>query len=369
MKLLGTNLNKLILLSCFVIQEIIYKINSYTFTEEYLKVNPECNTNVLQQSPVDININNTLYFEEKMFRIANTNTTLNDNNNWTQLKSEQSFGFEGDLGDITLIKDWSAFLFKIEKILFRAKSAHKINDKFYDVEMQIVGSLDESYKTTTRYIYPSAKKLVFSLFLAASDIKDIEYSKILDFMNLEGYYNNLFPENSVIVEQSGKSESVNSVVISQSKDQTSASEVSSSINNNISTDTNTKNNVSPKSKVKLGNLIRHDNQFLYEGRLDYGKCDKAWYILNPEYQVITKYELSMIKNIISKLNSASNNDTNNNSNTRDIQNVIESTVAYRNYKGLNETIQVASYLQFTSNEYLNFSFILLAITLLLSIIN
>ena len=337
MKLILTKqlLQKLII-PYILFQNLICNISSYSFNPDYLNINTECKSDVIQQSPIDVNTESSVYYEEKMFRIANTNTTISTESKWLALPPEKAIGFRGKFGNVTLIKDWSAFLFTLESVFIRSNSAHKVNGKYYDAEIQLVGSLNETYKTETRYIFPTAKKLVYSVFLIAEEDEKIPQTKILDYMNLEGYYQYLHPELFPVK----PIQSQETVTTTTTETTTSEEPVYYEVNLN------------PKRDIKVGHLIKHSNQLLYEGRLDYNNCEKAWYVIDPQYQVITKKELEMIKKSLIKVGLTANTNGNN---VREIQNIDSSTVIYRNVKNVTELIQSASSFQYTKSQNLSFN--------------
>ena len=338
MKLIQTKyILKGLIFPYILLNTFISSIYSYTFSTNYLNLHPQCDTKIAQQSPINIKTGDSVYYEEKMFRIANTNTTITTEDKWLALPPEQAIGFRGSFGNVTLIKDWSAFLFNLEAVYIRSNSAHKVNGRYYDAEIQLVSTLDEKYRTDTRYIYPTARKLVYSVFLIADEDNKIEHTKILDYLNLEGLYRYLHPELFPVKPLTQQTETADTTT-----DTTTATTPDTTVYYEV--------NYQPKRDIKIGHLIKHANQFLYEGRLDYGGCDKAWYVIDPQYQVITKTELEMIKKSLVKIGVINNTSE---SNVRDVQDVDVNTIIYRNVKNANELVQTASSFQFTKSENLN----------------
>ena len=260
-------------------------INSYEFSASDLVTKPNCDSKVAQQSPVDIHIANSLYYDERNFRVLATNYTMNSADYvWTVLENERGIGFEGKFGHLTLMKDWAMYKFSLNKIVFRTESAHTIDGQRFSGEVEFIHSIIDDRELIGKYIYPTSNYLVYTVFLSAKPNVDLSnydsYSQLLTYLNIEGFNKN---------KTSG--------VLSASRD------------------------------VALSELIRHDDQLFYEGRLTSGNCEKAWHIVNPKYQIITDDQLKNLTSILTSYNFISATET---SNTRKIQIVDSSTSIYRN---------------------------------------
>lgn len=284
--------------SLLLILSSISYISSYSFTESELLSNPNCAINAPQQSPINIIASQSVYYEETNFRIAHVNYTLPIDTAWKVFPTERAIGFEETFGSLTFINNWSMYKFDLQKILFRTKSAHRVNGQYYDVEVQFIHKLDRTYHGPGRFIYPTVDYLVVSTFMVADSDTASKHSQLFSYLNLSGY---------------------------------------------------TASTWKTTRKVKLGELVRGGAEFLYEGRLEYGACNKAWVVVDPKFQTITPQELNTLMTVIKDKGVADVNGEN----KRNIQ--ATQTVVYRNTESTTPLLQIASYSQYTSSQSVQFS--------------
>ena len=261
-------------------------IKSFEFSASELLARPNCDSKVIQQSPINIHIADSLYYDERNFRVLATNYTSDlSDYKWTSFSDERGVGFQGDFGTLTLMKDWAMYKFSLKKIIFRTESAHTIDGQRFSGEVEFVHSIIDERELIGKYIYPTSNYLVYTVFLYAKPNVDVSnydsYSQLLTYLNIDGFAKNLVP----------------GTVISATRD------------------------------VALAEIVRHEDQLFYEGRLTSGNCEKAWYIINPKYQIISEDQLKSLTTVLTKYNFITSTDK---SNTRATQVKDISTPIYRN---------------------------------------
>lgn len=288
---------------------LVTLISTYEFSSSQLLAKPSCYSNVTQQSPIDIS--SSKYYLERDFRIINSHYDVPANVNWTTFSEERAIGFQGDFGNVTLVKNWAMYNFNLKKILFRIGSSHSIMSQGYDAEIEFVHQLNEEYRTPGRNIKATSNYLVVSVFLKVVDpIKNQTFSDIFKYVNLT---------------------------------------------------TSTSNGAALNKSIKFGRLVQHSKQFFYEGRLPYDKCQKSWYIIDPTYQAILQSELDSLK---AQIKTAGFIDDKNPQNTRIRQNIDTATVVYRNEENLMNYLIEPSLLQFVSTGFLKLDLLIVLISII-----
>jgi hypothetical protein len=305
MKILSCRTSPILLITSFV--SLIAYIYSYSFSADELIKNPNCASTVPQQSPVNLISQDSVYYDETTFRITNVNYTISANATWKSFSTEKAIGFEEKFGSLIFIRNWSQYKFDLQKILFRYKSSHRVNGQYYDAEIQFIHKLDTTYHPAGRYIEPNVNYLVYSVFLLTETDPSETYSKFLEYLD---------------------------------------------INKLASNSTGTSTIVNPTKDIKLGHLVRPGNQLLYDGRLEFSTCDKAWVVIEPKYQLITPQELENLRLSIKKFGYITDTDT---TNVRNIQALVQGTTVYRNTDKAVNIIQTASNVQFTKVDGLKMS--------------
>jgi len=287
----------------------------WEYIDDEISKNPNCNSIKTQQSPINIDISETKFYDERNFRILSTNYTFSLDNGylWNSFQEKKAIGFKANFGNLTIMKNWALYVYQLDEIVIKGgKSAHKINNMFYDGEIHFIHSFINDTQILGRYLKPSANKVVVVVpFLAKDNFNNIEkISNLFSDLNILGFNNN-------------KAGSVN---ITKS--------------------------------IKLEKVIKHDEQLLYEGTLESIPCEKAIYILNMKYQIIRKAENDAIIEILNSFNFL--NDTN----SRNLQNVIETTLVYRNSENQTDFFIEPSNIQYEHSKFLScFNFIIVFIFL------
>lgn len=281
---------------------ILLSLNSlqWEFSNDEISKNQNCNSNLYQQSPINIDISNSKFYDERNFRILNSNYTFTTEKGylWKSFPEKKSIGFQGNFGNLTVMKNWALNIYQLNEILIKGgKSAHKINDMYYDGEIHFVHSIINDTKILGRYLKPSSNKLVVVVpFISKENLNNIERNS------------NLFNDLNIIGFNSNKS-----------------------------------GNVNITKSIKLEKLIKHDDQLMYEGTLEEIPCEKSIYILNMKYQLIKKTENDALIEILNTFNFT---------NSRNIQTILQSTNVYRNSENLTDFFIEPSNIQYEHSKYL-----------------
>lgn len=266
---------------------------SFDFSVDYIKQNPGCSSNSVQQSPINLDVANSKYYDERMFRLLSTNYTIYGNSSWTKfdINDGNGLGFSGDFGTTLLMKNWALYKYDLKKVIFRFGQSHTINSSnAYNGEVELIHKVDSTYRTSGRYIKESSDYLVITIFLKTQSVDS----------------NGAPVNNTEIV-----SNLLKDLSVSELKTKTLNSETL----------------IYPSRRVKLNRIIQNNPQLMYEGRLTYGGCEKALYIIDPLYQLIDADSMNSLKEA---LNLNKLKDANSNSNSRTQQIIDSSTVIYRN---------------------------------------
>lgn len=217
---------------------------------------PECLSSHHQQSPINIFTDNAKFVEEKFFRIIGQNFTL-FNSTWKKFPEEKTIGFSGTIGSIMFVKDWAMYKFDLKNIYIRYGPSHRIDSMKYDMEMEFVFELDDTYRSPGRYIHPTAEKLILTYFFVVSPSTSYEedkYTLLFNYTNLEGLSTN---------------PSSDSVWFTKS--------------------------------IKFNKFIKQQPSYFYQGSTTSGNCEPAWRVIMPKFQLIPKNQYDQIRGILSSL--------------------------------------------------------------------
>lgn len=242
-----------------------------------------CQSSNKQQSPISIISEKSKYREERNFRIISSNYS-SFNTTWVDFNEEKTIGFQGkNLGYILFLKNWSIYKFNLEKIYFRYGSSHIIDEMSYDVEMELVHSLDETYRTPGRYIHPTAQYLIIStFFVVKKGISSDPASLFFETINLATYANNF-----------------------------------------------QKTDIYFKAPLNLNQVVQNMPGYFYEGTITNGYCDNAWRLILPKYQLMKQDEFDQLKALLLAKNFINAGDPNSH-NYRSPQPINSSTEVYVN---------------------------------------
>lgn len=268
-----------------------------------------CSANTTQQSPINLNSLNSTYFDEKYFRYL-TNNYINPTtaNNWTYFTEEKAVGIaptaaQGDFGSFLLVKDWAMYSFRLTKILFRTHSEHSINGNFFDVEMQLVHTLDANYYPPGKRISLGLNYLVISIFFNSTSDTNPAKSLLFQFMNLTQF-------------------------------------------------ATTSQNPTMARNIKLFQIVQHQPSYLYQGTLTYPECQPALWMVFSNYHLIGATDLS---NLVSVIKKNFSDGTTTNYNTRDIfSNSFNGlpTNVYRNWQETSKMISRPTLLSYGSAKHI-----------------
>lgn len=286
-----------------------------------------CASTAHQQSPINIVQDQSLYFDEKYFRfLTNNYQELTTQNYWSYFTEEMAVGIaptqnQTDFGSFIFVKDWAMYSFNLKKILFRVQSEHQIDGESFDVEMQLVHTIDANYYTPGRRINLGVDYLVISVFFKKEADGFPGNTKLFDFMNLQGFYN--------------------------------------ATQNNLST------NAYMDRSIKLHYMIQHQPSYMYTGSLTYPECQEAIWLLFSQFHIISESDLTYLTKVIqthtpSIVDSTTNyNDRNLFSNTN--------TPVYRNWNEAARMEPRQNLLVYNSSSFLNLSYVVY-ISLLFSLL-
>jgi len=259
----------------------------YTYSYEF--TNPGCSMNTRPQSPINLPLSDSLYYDEKYFRfLTNNYEPISKNTSWVVFADERAIGFtpssvQKSFGSFVFVKDWAMYSFNLQKILFRVRSEHAIDGSVFDAEMQLVHSLDSNYYPPGRRIDLGVNYLVVSVMFKVTEDTNPAVSQLFNFMGLSGYAN-------------GTSSTI-------------------------------------QKDIKLHHIIQHQPSYLYQGSLTYQGCDPALWLVFANYHYISRTDYNNLKKMIQipKANTAVIADTITQSNVRDLQINVNLPV-YRNWK-------------------------------------
>lgn len=254
------------------------KISSYTFTQTTCKDNR-------QQSPININLADTVYSESDNFRVlTNDFKPLTSKDKWQYFSREQAVGVspadpEGDFGGLLLVKSWSIYNFILKKVLFRVSTENLINnERINTAEMQLIFELNANYYTPGKRKFLDVNNLVISLPFRTNNTNKPS-CRLFEFMNLKKFADS--PSSTVTMSRN----------------------------------------------VKLHQIIVHQPALMYKGSMTFPDCEDALWIINTDYHFISSQDFN---NLVKVTRNFMGND---NANIRDIQNKLPTTRILRNFKG------------------------------------
>lgn len=288
----------------------ISAIASYDFTSS------SCANSDVQQSPININYNQTIYSNSNYFRILSNNfKPITPQDKWTYFPNEFAIGVmpssaDGDFGYMLFIKDWSIYKFILKKVMFRIGSEHAIEGMISAAEMQLVFIQDMNYYSPGRRIFLDSNYLIISVPFMLNPDPRIESSRLLEFMNLSK-----FAVNPTLLGTVGMSRN-----------------------------------------IKLHQFIMHQPAFMYKGTLTYPECQNAIWVIFTKYQLLSSAELTLLRNaIVANIQLSVDKPYN----TRDLKSLRADTVIYRNYEDLNALVMTNTLLNYNNSYHIKITVMLL----------
>jgi carbonic anhydrase len=281
---------------------LITYINTYTLNTN------ACTNQFGQQSPIDINSYQSVYYEDKYFRLLSNNyDKVSTNTTWQLFQNERAIGIQGspNFGSIVLVKDWSLHNFFLEKVLFRIGSEHTVDAVNYAVEMQLIHTYDDHYYNPGRRVNLGVNYFVISFFFKITPDENPAASRLFEFMDLEGYYN-----------------------------KTSNGQMS--------------------KPIKLHHIVQHQPSYLYQGSMTFPDCQEALWMVTSQFHLIRQSDFNLLKAA-----SASLLDQTLDTNIRSQSNRI--TTVYRNYEDLTRFVPRATMLSYDSASNLKMNIVLMVI--------
>lgn len=257
----------------------------------------------IQQSPVNIVSTNSLYYDEKYFRLLSNNyDPLTSQSNWTVLTTERAIGFAptaniSNFGTALFVKDWSLTNFVLQKILFRVGTEHSIDGVFYDAELQLIHTVDANYYNPGRRVDFGANYLVISVPFKITEDNDPSANRIFNLTNLLGFSNGT--SNTIM------------------------------------------------KRTSFVSMIQHQPSYLYQGSLNYDQCQPAWWLLFSQYHLIKRTDYNNLVSV-TRANIPLDSD---NKYVRSQSPLINPV--YRNWNDLNKFTPRVTLLNFDSATFLN----------------
>lgn len=274
-----------------------------------------CLTSANQQSPIDIDLNKARFREETNFRILSSNYTELDTK-WEVFENDKAIGFSGNLGYTLFLKDWVIYNFKLEQILFRYKSGHTIGGKEFPLEMELVHTIDDTYRSPGRHIDADVERLVISFFFVND--REVEMTKLFDYLNLDSLESNIGERD-----------------------------------------------VTFKRPIKINRIAQHSPGYFYKGSVKQATCEiPAWRVIIPKYHIIAERELEMIKKVLTNLKFISDTVANS-SNARARQTVLASTDIFTNDENTSRLLITSHVNQYDFSKYIRLDLVILAFFLCL----
>lgn len=294
---------------------IVISLTILVFVKSYDFNTKSCSAAAGQQSPINLDISQSLYFDERYFRfLSNNYNPLTKDNSWQYFEEEKAIGIaptknQTNFGSFVFVKDWAMYNFNLQKILFRVGSEHQINGQTFDAEMQLIHTIDTNYYAPGRRINLGVSNLVISIFFQKTEDNNPGKTRLFDFMNLAGFV-------------SGNSTNIN-------------------MNRNI----------------KLHYMVQHQPSLLYKGSLSYPECEPTLWLAFTQYHLIGAFDLSQLTLAIQSKVSLLDSTTK--MNTRNIFSVAPGTQVFRNWNDVSQLSPKPNLLAYSSSSYINFSYVTL----------
>lgn len=244
---------------------------------------------------VSIAASDSLFYEEKYFRILSNNyEDIEQGITWTTFSEENGIGFQAirDFGSVVLLKDWSMYNFKLTKIVFRPYCNIKIDGVNCEAEMWLYHTKDNNYQSPGRKIFLNQNFFVII----------VQFKKIDDNSPLAS---NLF-EN---------------LQLKQFKD---------SFGNG--------KQISPLKPVKLYQIIQNQPSLLFEGKLANGQ--DCLFMTFTQYHFISNSHFSFLDKLVTVQNKYL------------IQGEIKTF--YRNSMNIDEVSPMGTLLAYSGTNYFNY---------------
>lgn len=267
-----------------------------------------CKGTTIQQSPIYINVGNSIYSESNNFRVlTNDFKPLTVDDKWQYFQDEEAIGIapktpEGNFGSMLLVKNWSIYNFILKKILFRLGTENQITGLATNIassaEMQLIFELNNNYYTPGKRKFLNTNYLVISIPFRLQQNNE-KNSRIFEFMGLSNFVQNPISNTNKMTRD-----------------------------------------------IKLHHIIAHQPAFLYKGTLTYPDCFEALWIVNRDYHAISANDLNHLQLITRALRKTNDN------NTRNIQNQLTTTKVYRNFKLVEDSTPKLNLLQYNSFEFI-----------------
>jgi len=294
----------------------------FTLLESFIKAydfqsTATCSVTNNFQSPINIISANSVYYDDKFFRVL-TNNYGSVNANWQNFVTEQAIGFTVPVSNnstIQIVKDWYIQQFVLTKVLFRTVSEHKLDGTNFDVEMQLFHTVDTTFQGYGRRQTLPVQNLVISVFFVSTSTV-LTSPQLWNFANLAGF----------------------------------------------ATTTGT-TQIAFNRRLVLGQLVQNVPSYFYQGTYTYPNCDNTYWMISSKYVQINQSDLANIKTALNRFNYIDTTMTPA-SNSRAIQNnVLFSQIVYRNFQDVTKLAPGVNYFSYQSSSFLKFGTILVFMVL------
>lgn len=255
-------------------------------------------------SIMNINPEDSYYYEEKYFRILSNNyrpDIIATGENWQFLDDGIGFKAKKDYGSLILLKDWSMYNFKLTEIVFRNQSSvdifSDINDTQVEAEMWLIHTKDNEYYPPGRRIYLKQNYFIIIVPFVRTSNENPAIDSIFHYLNLNAFANKKEDENA-----------------------------------------------SPIKEVKLHQIIQNQPSYLFEGTYDQ---KETLFMAFSQYHFISDDDLYDLNKALYI-------------NNKTLSNLTTGTKFYRNAKNSEDLKPKVSLMIYSQSNYLkNFLFFLI----------
>ena len=248
-------------------------------------------------SSLEIEYNNTEYYEEKYFRLlSNSYDDIEQGVDWTKFGGDNGngIGFEAqkDFGSIILLKDWSMYSFKLTKIVFRGVCSIDIGIVDGCAEMWLYHTKDNGYYSPSRKIFLKQNYLIIVVQFKVAESSHPSNSDLFELLRLNDFIDSI--------------------------------------------DENSKKSISPSKPVKLYQIIQDQPSYLFEGILE-KTGQECLFLVFSKYHFISRDYFDKLK-----------------SKASGIVEIKGHEPIYRNTMNFNELKPMGTLLAYTKEEYLKY---------------
>ena len=114
---------------------IVISLTILVFVKSYDFNTKSCSAAAGQQSPINLDISQSLYFDERYFRfLSNNYNPLTKDNSWQYFEEEKAIGIaptknQTNFGSFVFVKDWAMYNFNLQKVCTNSPKSGKQNQQ------------------------------------------------------------------------------------------------------------------------------------------------------------------------------------------------------------------------------------------------